>query len=67
VPDLARPDHAGPEHTEVPASGTGGAATVAPTATAYDPASGPPMIEALRAARSFEDLLERLRAAGLSR
>jgi hypothetical protein len=37
------------------------------TATAYDPASGPPMLEALRAASSFEDLLERLRAAGLSR
>jgi hypothetical protein len=37
------------------------------TATAYDPAWGEPMLEALRVASSFEDLLERLRAAGLSR
>ena len=35
------------------------------TATAYRPEAGPPMLEALRAASSFEDLLERLRAAGL--
>jgi hypothetical protein len=36
------------------------------TATAYRPASGGPLLEALRAAGSFEDLLERLRAAGFS-
>ena len=36
------------------------------TATAYDPAWAERMLEALRAASSFEDLLERLRAAGLS-
>ena len=37
------------------------------TATAYRAACGAPMLEALQAARSFEDLLERLGAAGLSR
>jgi hypothetical protein len=36
------------------------------TATAYRPASGAPLLEALEAAGSFEDLLERLRAAGFS-
>ena len=36
------------------------------TATAYRSASGPPVLEALQAAGSFADLLERLRAAGLT-
>jgi hypothetical protein len=37
------------------------------TVTAYRPECGPPMLEALEAAGSFEDLLERLAAAGLTR
>jgi hypothetical protein len=47
--------------------GTAGSPDYVATATAYRAACGPPMLEALRAARSFEDLLERLGAAGLTR